>query len=173
MEWVAISSSRGSSQPWGSNPCLLCLPHWQVDSSPWMPPGKPASERGQHLRWWSCQEERGRGVKAERSTHSSRKGRRPQKARSPLRRCCDLLSEFYEKSRLDSFCIFILANTAAVRPCPHASPEPRLLLLTWMGGCRSGPEALCTSLRHLPGWVGGGRLAPCCRAAGRTSVWTG
>ena len=157
----------------GSNPCLLCLPHWQVDSSPWMPPGKPASERGQHLRWWSCQEERGRGVKAERSTHSSRKGRRPQKARSPLRRCCDLLSEFYEKSRLDSFCIFILANTAAVRPCRHASPEPRLLLLTWMGGCRSGPEVLCTSLRHLPGWVGGGRLAPCCRAAGRTSVWTG
>ena len=30
LEWVAISSSRGSSQPrQGSNPCLL---HWQVDS---------------------------------------------------------------------------------------------------------------------------------------------
>ena len=31
LEWVAISSSRGSSQPQGSNLHLL---HWQADSSP-------------------------------------------------------------------------------------------------------------------------------------------
>ena len=34
-EWVAISFSRGSSQPsQGSNPCLLHLPHWQENSLP-------------------------------------------------------------------------------------------------------------------------------------------
>ena len=31
LEWVAISSSRGSSQPRGWNPCLL---HWQADCLP-------------------------------------------------------------------------------------------------------------------------------------------
>ena len=30
LEWVAISSSRGSL-----NPGLLCLLHWQADSLPW------------------------------------------------------------------------------------------------------------------------------------------
>ena len=35
LEWVAISSSRGSSQ--GPNPCLLCLLHWQVSSFPLVP----------------------------------------------------------------------------------------------------------------------------------------
>ena len=39
LEQVAISSFRGSSQ--GSNPCLLHLLHWQVDSLPLAPPGKP------------------------------------------------------------------------------------------------------------------------------------
>ena len=34
LEWVAIFSSRRSSQPEGSNPCLLRLLHLQVDSSP-------------------------------------------------------------------------------------------------------------------------------------------
>ena len=29
LEWVAMPSSRGSSQPQGSNPCLLPLLHWQ------------------------------------------------------------------------------------------------------------------------------------------------
>ena len=33
LEWVAISSSRGSSQP-RSNPCLLCLLRWRADSLP-------------------------------------------------------------------------------------------------------------------------------------------
>ena len=33
LEWVAISSSRGSSPPTqGSNSYLLCLLHWQIDS---------------------------------------------------------------------------------------------------------------------------------------------
>ena len=36
LEWVAVSSSRGSSQRW--NPCLLCLLHWQVSSSALVPP---------------------------------------------------------------------------------------------------------------------------------------
>ena len=33
QDWVAISSSRGSSQPRDWNLHLLCLLHWQVDSS--------------------------------------------------------------------------------------------------------------------------------------------
>ena len=33
-EWVAISSSRGSSSPRDLNPCFLCLLHWQADSLP-------------------------------------------------------------------------------------------------------------------------------------------
>ena len=40
LEWVAISSSRGSSQQ--LNPCLLCLLHWQAASLPLAPPGKPS-----------------------------------------------------------------------------------------------------------------------------------
>ena len=39
LEWVAISSSRGSSQ--GSNLPILCLLHWQEGSLPLAPPGKP------------------------------------------------------------------------------------------------------------------------------------
>ena len=44
LEWVAVSSSRGSS--WrsltqGLNPHLLCLLHWQAGSLPLVPPGKP------------------------------------------------------------------------------------------------------------------------------------
>ena len=42
LEWVAISFSRGSSRSiQGSNLPLLCLLHWQVDSLPLAPPGKP------------------------------------------------------------------------------------------------------------------------------------
>ena len=42
LEWVAISFSRGSSRLiQGSNLPLLCLLHWQVDSLPLAPPGKP------------------------------------------------------------------------------------------------------------------------------------
>ena len=40
LEWVAISSSRGSSQ--GSNLCFSCLLHWQVGSLQLAPPGKPS-----------------------------------------------------------------------------------------------------------------------------------
>ena len=40
MEWVAISSSRDSSSPKGSNPHLLHALHWQADFSPPAPPGK-------------------------------------------------------------------------------------------------------------------------------------
>ena len=38
LEWVATSSSRGSSR---SNPYLLHLLHWQAGSLPLVPPGKP------------------------------------------------------------------------------------------------------------------------------------
>ena len=34
LQWVAISSSRGIFLTQGSNPGLLHLLHWQVDSSP-------------------------------------------------------------------------------------------------------------------------------------------
>ena len=33
LEWVDISYSNGSSQPQGWNLCLLCLLHWQANSS--------------------------------------------------------------------------------------------------------------------------------------------
>ena len=39
LDWVAIYSSRGSTQAF--NPHLLCLPHWQADSLPAEPLGKP------------------------------------------------------------------------------------------------------------------------------------
>ena len=37
VKWVAISYSRGSSQPRDQNPGLLHLLHWQADSLPWCP----------------------------------------------------------------------------------------------------------------------------------------
>ena len=41
LEWVADSYSRGSSQP-RDQICVSCgLLHWQVDSLPLAPPGKP------------------------------------------------------------------------------------------------------------------------------------
>ena len=51
LEWVAMPSSRGSSQPrvqtlvffffFFPNPCLLCLLHWQAGSLPLGPPVNP------------------------------------------------------------------------------------------------------------------------------------
>ena len=45
LEWVAISYSRGSS--WSRDQTLVscCLPHWQADSLPLAPPGKPSLVR--------------------------------------------------------------------------------------------------------------------------------
>ncbi|MCB2687161.1 hypothetical protein KQ755_14935, partial [Listeria monocytogenes] len=44
LEWVAISSSRGIFPTQGSNPNLLSLLHWQVDSLPLASPRKPLWE---------------------------------------------------------------------------------------------------------------------------------
>ena len=41
LEWTAVPSYRGIFLAQGSNPCLLPLLHWQVDSLPLPPPGKP------------------------------------------------------------------------------------------------------------------------------------
>ena len=41
LEWVAMSFSRGIVPIQGSNPCLLCLLHWQMSSLPLEPLGKP------------------------------------------------------------------------------------------------------------------------------------
>ena len=41
LEWVAISSLRGSSWPRDRTPCLLCLLHWQAGSLPLAPFGTP------------------------------------------------------------------------------------------------------------------------------------
>ena len=41
LEWVPISSSRGSSLTQGTNHRLLCLLHWQAGSLPLAPPVKP------------------------------------------------------------------------------------------------------------------------------------
>ena len=40
LQWVSMPSSRGSFRL-RSNPRLVRLLHWQVDSSPLVPPGKP------------------------------------------------------------------------------------------------------------------------------------
>ena len=41
LEWVAISYSRLIFLTQGSNLSLLCFLHWQADSLPLAPPGKP------------------------------------------------------------------------------------------------------------------------------------
>ena len=41
LEWIAISLSKASFWPQGLILLLLCLLHWQVDSLPLVPPGKP------------------------------------------------------------------------------------------------------------------------------------
>ena len=41
LEWVAISSSRGIFPTQGSNLCLFCLLHWQMDFSPLWHLGSP------------------------------------------------------------------------------------------------------------------------------------
>ena len=41
LEWIAMPSSRGASWPQGLNLNLFCLLHWQADSLPLAPPGKP------------------------------------------------------------------------------------------------------------------------------------
>ena len=46
LEWVAVPSSRGSSQP---RDRLLCLLHWQAGSSSLAPPGEPFSKCDQRL----------------------------------------------------------------------------------------------------------------------------
>ena len=44
LEWVAVLSSRGSSQPRESYPHLFCLQHWQASSFLLAPPGKPETD---------------------------------------------------------------------------------------------------------------------------------
>ena len=46
LEQVAISYSRGIFLIQGSDPSLLCLLHWQADSLPLAPSGKPQSMEG-------------------------------------------------------------------------------------------------------------------------------
>ena len=41
LEWVAIFLLQGIFQSQGSNSSLLSLLHWQADSLPLVPPGKP------------------------------------------------------------------------------------------------------------------------------------
>ena len=43
LEWVAMPTSRGSSQPRDLTHTSLCLLHSQADSLPLVPPGKPQS----------------------------------------------------------------------------------------------------------------------------------
>ena len=45
LAWVAISFSREIFMTQESNPCLLCLLHWQVDSLPPAPPRKPLKHK--------------------------------------------------------------------------------------------------------------------------------
>ena len=49
LEWVAIPCSKGS------NPCPLCLPHWQAGSLPIGPSGKPATSYYMAIiKWFFC-----------------------------------------------------------------------------------------------------------------------
>ena len=52
LEWVAIHSSRESSQPRDPT-CVACLLHWQAGSLPLVPPGKifEISQSVQSLSW--------------------------------------------------------------------------------------------------------------------------
>ena len=45
LEWVPISSSRGSSLPRDRTHILLCLLHWQAGSLPLELPGKPVGKK--------------------------------------------------------------------------------------------------------------------------------
>ena len=47
VEWVAMPSSRASSQPRDRTPSL-CLLHWQVNSLPLAPPRKPRCYTATH-----------------------------------------------------------------------------------------------------------------------------
>ena len=50
LEWNPIFYSRGSSPPsQGSNPCLLHLLYWHMDSLPLVPSGKPNSDNNRGL----------------------------------------------------------------------------------------------------------------------------
>ena len=53
LEWAGISYSRGIFLTQGSNPRLLHLQHWQADSLPLAPPGKP----GVQLLWVKTKEQ--------------------------------------------------------------------------------------------------------------------
>ena len=48
QEWVAVPSSRGSSQPRDQTPVSYVSCHWQAGSLPLVPPGKP-SFGGSHI----------------------------------------------------------------------------------------------------------------------------
>ena len=48
LEWAAIFLLQGIFHTQGLNPGLLCLLHWQADSLPLTPLGKPLSMTGIH-----------------------------------------------------------------------------------------------------------------------------
>ena len=50
LEWVALPSFRGSSQPRDATHISLCFLHWQVGSLPLAPPGKSVW-RVHHRKW--------------------------------------------------------------------------------------------------------------------------
>ena len=54
LKWVATSSSRGIFLTQGSNPCFLCLLHWQAGSLPLVPPGKPTVNIGASVNFPFC-----------------------------------------------------------------------------------------------------------------------
>ena len=45
---------KGIVPTWGSNPCLLNLLHWQVNSLPLVPPGSPQTLLNLGLHFQSC-----------------------------------------------------------------------------------------------------------------------
>ena len=65
LEWVAMPSSRASSQP--RDRICVCLQHWQVCSLPLAPPGKPSYWSrvgpGPLILYAWCPQKMGRGTK--------------------------------------------------------------------------------------------------------------
>ena len=51
LEWVAMSSSRGSSQPRDWTPISYVYLRWQVGSLPLVPPGKPMGYIYIYIQW--------------------------------------------------------------------------------------------------------------------------
>ena len=100
----------------GSNPCLLCLLHWQASSLPLAPPGKSTTL------YSACRRSTGKGERTRESSHGPESG---QVARSGLPSCLcyNGLKEF-----LRFFFLNRLLTPLIMLPWPQSSSDFNLSL---------------------------------------------